>query len=413
MKPKLFTRNFTLLILGQALSLFGNFILRLSLSMYVLDITGSAAVFAGILSASTVPTILCSPLGGILADRADRRKLMVLLDAATGVSVLCAALLLSERGCLVVITILMILLSVLGAFETPVVQACIPSMLSGDYITKGNAVVNQAASLSYLIAPTLGGIWYSIFGLKPVMAASTICFFATALLECFIRLNQRRPSDSAGGFSGIRQDLADSVQYMRREQPFIWKMLLLIALSRFFVMGIAVVGLPYIIRTVLKLDARYFGAAESASAVAAILGSIAAGLLTGKLRTRSLSRLLSALGVWMLPAGLAFLLPVSAAVKYGIVTVSFGGMEATAGIFSIFAVSLIQQKTPKHLIGKIMAYTSTVTLCVQPLGQIFYGFLFDCFHDAVFAVLLTTGSIVCAIGALSCGLFQKIDLFGN
>ena len=69
MDQRLFTKNFALLVLGQASSLFGNYILRLALSMYVLEATGSAAVFAGILSAATVPTILLSPLGGVLADR--------------------------------------------------------------------------------------------------------------------------------------------------------------------------------------------------------------------------------------------------------------------------------------------------------------------------------------------------------
>ena len=88
MNQKLFTGNFILLILGQLSSLFGNFILKLALSMYVLDATGSAAVFAGILSAAVIPTIILSPLGGILADRADRRNVMVALDVLTGLSVL-------------------------------------------------------------------------------------------------------------------------------------------------------------------------------------------------------------------------------------------------------------------------------------------------------------------------------------
>ncbi len=135
-----------LLILGQLTSLFGNFILKLALSMYVLEVTGSAAIFAGILSVATIPTIILSPLGGILADRANRRNIMVALDALTGTSVLCATLFLSESNALAVISTLLIILSVLGAFETPTVQACIPTMLQGENIMKGNAVVNQVAS---------------------------------------------------------------------------------------------------------------------------------------------------------------------------------------------------------------------------------------------------------------------------
>ena len=172
MTQKLFTRNFMLLILGQLTSLFGNFILKLALSMYVLEITGSAAIFAGILSIATIPTIILSPLGGILADRANRRNIMVALDTLTGISVLITTLLLSAKNDMVMISILLIILSILGAFETPTVQACIPTMLEGENIMKGNAVVNQVASLSYLIAPMLGGVLYATFGLKPVMYAS-------------------------------------------------------------------------------------------------------------------------------------------------------------------------------------------------------------------------------------------------
>lgn len=198
MTQKLFTKNFMLLILGQLTSLFGNFILKLALSMYVLEVTGSAAIFAGILSAATIPTIILSPLGGILADRANRRNIMVALDALTGISVLCAALFLAESNALAVISTLLIILSVLGAFETPTVQACIPTMLQGENIMKGNAVVNQVASLSYLVAPMLGGVLYAMLGLKPVMYASVGCFFITALFECFIKLNYQR-SEGIGG----------------------------------------------------------------------------------------------------------------------------------------------------------------------------------------------------------------------
>ena len=409
MTEKLFTRNFTLLILGQLISLFGNFILKLALSMYVLEVTGSAAIFAGILSAATIPTILLSPLGGILADRADRRNIMVALDALTGVTVLGAALVLSGSNAIAVISTLLILLSVLGAFETPTVQACIPTMLQGDNITKGNAVVNQVASLSYLIAPMLGGVLYAMFGLKPVMYASVVCFFITALFECFIKLSYQRIQNQGGVLQIVKQDFLSSMKYITKEQTSISKMLLLTAFSRFFVMGITIVGLPFLVRTVLGFNPKYYGAAESALAVATILGSIAAGILAEKLKIHKLSVLLASLGIFIVPAGIVFLLPVSAIMKYVVMIVSFCGMQAVISIFSIFAVSLIQQRTPNHFIGKVMAYTSTVTLCVQPIGQIVYGFLFDRFHNAVYFVLIPTGIIVCIVGLSAMSFFRNME----
>ncbi len=409
MTEKLFTKNFTLLILGQLTSLFGNFILKLALSMYVLEVTGSAAIFAGILSAATIPTILLSPLGGILADRADRRNIMVALDALTGVSVLCAALFLSESNAIAVISTLLIILSILGAFETPTVQACIPTMLQGDNIMKGNAVVNQVASLSYLIAPMLGGVLYAMLGLKPVMYASVVCFFITALFECFIKLSYQRIQNQGGVLQIVKQDFLSSMQYISKEQTSISKMLLLTAFSRFFVMGITIVGLPFLVRTVLGFNPKYYGAAESALAVATILGSIAAGILAEKLKIHKLSVLLASMGIFIIPAGIVFLLPVNAIIKYGVTVVSFCGMQAVISIFSIFAVSLIQQRTPNHLIGKVMAYTSTVTLCVQPIGQIVYGFLFDRFYSAVYFVLIPTGIIVCIVGLSAMNFFKNME----
>ena len=409
MTEKLFTKNFALLILGQLTSLFGNFILKLALSMYVLEVTGSAAIFAGILSAATIPTILLSPLGGILADRADRRNVMVALDTLTGVSVLCAALFLSESNAIAVISTLLIILSVLGAFETPTVQACIPTMLQGDNIMKGNAVVNQVASLSYLIAPMLGGVLYAMLGLKPVMYASVVCFFITALFECFIKLSYQRIQNQGGVLQIVKQDFLSSMQYITKEQTSISKMLLLTALSRFFVMGITIVGLPFLVRTVLGFNPKYYGAAESALAVATILGSIVAGILAEKLKIHKLSVLLASMGIFIIPAGIVFILPVNAIIKYGVTVVSFCGMQAVISIFSIFAVSLIQQRTPNHLIGKVMAYTSTVTLCVQPIGQIAYGFLFDKFYSAVYFVLIPTGIIVCIVGLSAMSFFKNME----
>ena len=409
MKEKLFTKNFTLLILGQLTSLFGNFILKLALSMYVLEVTGSAAIFAGILSAATIPTILLSPLGGILADRADRRNIMVALDALTGVSVLCAALFLSESNAIAVISTLLIILSILGAFETPTVQACIPTMLQGDNIMKGNAVVNQVASLSYLIAPMLGGVLYAMLGLKPVMYASVVCFFITALFECFIKLSYQRIQNQGSMLRIVKQDFLSSMRYISKEQTSISKMLLLTAFSRFFVMGITIVGLPFLVRTVLGFNPKYYGAAESALAVATILGSIAAGILAEKLKIHKLSVLLASMGIFIIPDGIVFILPVNAIIKYGVTVVSFCGMQAVISIFSIFAVSLIQQRTPNHLIGKVMAYTSTVTLCVQPIGQIVYGFLFDRFYSAIYFVLIPTGIIVCIVGLSAMSFFKNME----
>lgn len=408
MKQTLFTPNFTFLILGQVFSLIGNYTLKFALSMYVLEQTGSAAVFAGLLSAAMVPTILLSPFGGILADRVNRRSIMVALDFCSGSAVLLTFLLFAAIRPIPLIGALLLVLSVLGAFESPTVQACVPQMQSGDNILKGNAVVNQVAAIAGLVTPFTGSLFYVAFGVRPVLLAAAACFFLTALLECFIRLDDPSPAARQTVGQIIRGDLRDSFRFLSKEQPSVLRLLLLAALVGFFVIGLVAVGFPFLVRTVLGLSAELYGAAESAMGIAAILGSLSVSFLARRLPLQRLYWLMIALGFCLLPAGAAFLLPIPALGRYAVLILAFCVGQFACCVFSIFAVSAIQERTPPHMLGKVMAYTSAISMCAQPLGQIVYGLLFDAFAGRVQLVLLATGAVLCCIGLASRRFFAQL-----
>lgn len=409
MKQKLFTRNFIFLIAGQISSLIGNNTLKFALSMYVLERTGSASVFAGLLALSMIPTILLSPFGGILADRANRRNIMVALDTLSGLSVLIAGFAMASGQDIPVIGTLLVVLSVLGAFESPTVQACIPQMLSGENIIKGNAVVNQVASIASLVTPFLGSVFYTALGIRPVFYAAVVCFFVTALFECFIRLDYKKPARATGIFTVIREDFAVSIHFLHREQPGILKLLLLAAAVSLFVAGTAVVGFPYLVRTVLGLSAAHYGAAESAMGVASILGSLCVVALAKKMRPRHLVIVLVFFGLCLIPCGIAFLLPLRTFTRYIILLIMFCACQLGCSLFSTYAISMIQERTPEHLMGKVMSYVFTLSLCAQPAGQIIYGALFDRFSDSAYRVLIPSGIIICVIGLASAGFFVQLE----
>lgn len=408
-KEKLFTRNFTLLILGQVSSLTGNYTLKFALSMYVLEQTGSASIFAGMLSAALLPTVLLSPFGGILADRANRKHIMVALDALSGLSVLAAGLLLPLGRGLWVIGALLVLLSVLAAFESPTVQACVPQMVSPQNLVQGNAVVSQVSAVTSLATPFLGSLFYTAFGIGPVFAAAVVCFWLTALLECMIHLEYQKPPRTAGIGAIVREDLAVSAHFLRWEQPDILKLLLLAALAGMFVSGTAVVGFPYLVRTVLGLSATYYGAAESAMGAAAILGSLCAGLLGKKLRVRDMAAIFLSFGLSLFPIGFSFLLPVGRMARYGVLLFFFCVCQLGVCIFSTYAITLIQQRTPEQLMGKVMSCVFTLSMCAQPVGQMVYGALFDCFSDSVYWVLIPTGMLICLIAVASRGFLKRME----
>lgn len=407
MQEKLLNRNFTLLILGQVSSLLGNLSLKFALSMYILEQTGSASLFAGLLAASMLPTILLSPFGGILADRADRRAVMVGLDSLSGLAVLLAALALPHGPDLAVIAALMIVLSVLAAFESPTVQACVPQMLAGQNVLRGNAMVSQMQAAASLVTPFLGSLFYTAFGLRPVFYGAVACFFLTALLECFLRLPRPASAPRTGLAALLRQDFAVTLRFLRREQPAILGLLGLSALASMLIAGALVVGFPYLVRTVLGLSARHYGAAESAMGVAAILGGALVTLLAGRLRPRHLAPVFVLVGLCLLPAGAAFLLPLGALARYWVLLVLFCGCQLGCSVFSIYAATLIQSRTPAALMGKVMSCVFTLAMCAQPLGQVLYGALFD--RLAPQWVLLPSGLLLCAVGLFSAGFFRRMD----
>lgn len=82
-KQKLFHKDFTLVVIGRIISLFGNAVVRFALPLYLLNVTGSAAFFGITSACSVIPGILLTPVGGIIADRVNKRNIMVLLDFST------------------------------------------------------------------------------------------------------------------------------------------------------------------------------------------------------------------------------------------------------------------------------------------------------------------------------------------
>lgn len=365
---KLFTRNFTFLILGQVSSLIGNFSLKFALSMYILEQTGSASVFAGLLAAAMLPTILLSPFGGILADRANRRNIMVALDFLSGLSVLIAGFAVPSEHDIFAIGTLLLILSVLGAFESPTVQACIPQMLSGDNLIKGNAIVSQVASIAALITPFLGSIFYTVLGIRPVFYTTSICFFVTAFLECFILLDHKKSQSKIKLSSVIKEEFSVSMHFLCCQQPGILKLLLLAALVSLFVTGTAVIGFPYLVRTILGLSSNHYGIAESAMGIASVSGSLLVVLLAKKIHSRHLCIVLISFGICLVPCGIAFILPLSTFPRYLILLIMFCTCQLGCSMFSTYAVSLIQSKTPEHLMGKVMSYVFTLSMCAQPAG---------------------------------------------
>ena len=175
-------RDFIIVLMGQVITLFGNAILRFALPLHLLRATGSAALFGSVSALSFAPMVVLSLLGGVLADRVDKRNVMVALDAI--VALLCGAFLLvmDELSIAAATAVFLMLLYGASGLYQPAVQASMPALLCGEALLRGNAAVNMVSTLDDLLGPALGGILFGLWGLEPVLAVSGLCFAASAVM---------------------------------------------------------------------------------------------------------------------------------------------------------------------------------------------------------------------------------------
>ena len=150
MNQKLFSKNFTLVVVGQIISLFGNAAIRFALPLYLLNLTGSSALYGTVTACAFIPAILLSPIGGIIADRVNKRNIMVILDFFTAAVLLTFSLCMEGGHLIPLLTItLMLLYGIAGAYQ-PSVQASIPALVHPEHFIAANSVINTISSFASL-----------------------------------------------------------------------------------------------------------------------------------------------------------------------------------------------------------------------------------------------------------------------
>ena len=195
MKQKLFTKDFTLVVAGQIISLFGNAALRFALPLYLLNLTGSSALYGTVTACAFVPSI------------------MVILDFFTAAVIFTFTMLMNRADLTVLLTVtLMLLYGIAGAYQ-PSVQAAIPALASQEHFMQANSIINTISSFSSLTGPVLGGILYSAYGLEPVLWVCMACFVMSAVMEIFICIPFQKQDAREGIFQIVRTDFAQSIHF--------------------------------------------------------------------------------------------------------------------------------------------------------------------------------------------------------
>lgn len=412
-KEKMWNRNFSMVVLGQIISLFGNAILRFALPLYLLNQTGSAALFGIVSACAFIPMIVLSPIGGIFADRVNKRNIMVVLDFSTALLVLAIILLLGKMNLVaLLLCALFILYGINGAYQ-PAVQASIPVLLQDEHIMQGNAVINLVSSFASLIGPVVGGALFGFYGIMPILYVSAICFVLSAIMEIFIQIPYERKPAKGNIFAIGFSDLKESFEYMYKEQPVIMQFSLAIAAINMILSALVIIGLPVIVTQMLGFDSemanRLYGYAEGAMAMGSLCGGMGAGLFAKKLKTKNGYLLLLYDALTLVPIGLAIMFPIPAMISYIIILISCFCMMFLATLFSIQIMSCLQIMVPVNLIGKVISCAMCIGMCASPIGQAIYGGLFEVLKEKVFVLFFAAAALTVMLALAMKKAFGKLE----
>ena len=410
-EQSIFSKNFMLVAIGRVVSAFGNQILRYALPLYLLIQTGSSALFGSIMAASFVPMILLFPIGGIIADRLNKRNIMLVLDLCTAILISVFCLLSGKVDVVPLMAITMIILYGLDGADRPAVKASVPALVSEKHIMKANSVIDMVDSTASMAGPVTGGLLFAAFGLMPILYISIGCFFASVVMDAFIHIPFEKRESSGNIFSVSISDLKESFRFMFKERPILWKISFVFAASNLLLTALILIGLPVIITQQLGFAAdtanRLYGYAQGMFAAGAILGGALAGVLSGKLKSKTGSILLIGCSLFVIIGGAALQMLTASMAVYIVLIIACGLLLTTHTIFQIQMMTYLQILTPENLIGKVISCFMCVVMCTMPLGQVIYGFAFEHIGQSSYLLFYVAGVIMIGISIISRRVFLQ------
>lgn len=354
--------DFRRLWMARAISAIGDGIALTSLLVYIKDTEDSGVAVAALLLAESLPNLL-GPFTGVIADRYDRRLVMVTCDVAQAAIYTMIAV---TVPALPVVILLVGLASVFDATFRPANRAAMPALVAPHDLMRANAWMGGTLNLQLTLGPLAGGLLVAAVGLQGALLADAITFVGSGVLILGLPALRAKGKDS--------EDPQKVVASLREGVAFAWRHSIARAIFLTLLLGVAFaaldnVALVFLARDVLGSGPTGFGVLMSAFGIGLAVGSFA--LLRGRAhdpaRLYTFGWLLSGIGT--LATGLAPTLGVAAFAQS--VAGGGNGLENAAGD------TLIQRTVPDAMLGRVFGATGTGALLGSSLASLVGGLLLE------------------------------------
>ncbi len=372
-------RNFRRYISGQAVSVVGTWMQIVAQGWLVLQLTGSGTQIGLVAALQTVPMLLLGPYGGVVADRVDKRRLMMILQSLMGVQALAMGVL-AATGAIEIwhVYVLAVVLGLNQCFENPSRQAFMMELVGADHVRNAVSLQSTLNSASRVLGPAVAGVVIGLGGLPLCFFLNAASFVVVVVSLLVLDTSALRPTPPA---PRTRGQLREGLHYAATT-PAVAVPLVMMALMGTFTYEFKVV-LPVVADTVFGAGASGYGFMTAAMGIGAVAGGLAVATW-GRTGVRALTAVAFALGacVALTAAAPALWAAVALLVLVGVFSVGF---TATAN-------STLQLAAEPSMRGRVMALWGVAFLGSTAVGGPVAGWVAETLG----------GRAGLALGALAC-----------
>lgn len=380
-------KNFILLWLGQLVSMSGSSMHSLAVMWYVLEVTGSTTK-AGITMVFTIlPNVILSPITGPLADRLDRKKIIIVTDLINGLLVgIIAFLTFMNNLQLWMLYSISALMSATTAFFSPAIQASIPAMVKKDNLVKANSLTQMTRNATSIFGPALAGILITIIGIPGLFLLNSVSYLLSSLSESFISIP--RVKRDINKKTTILEDFKDGIKYTMKNTDLLHIIIVGGVIINFlfapFTIIVAVKS-----KDVLSVDSSGYGVLLSALSVGALVMSF----FIPKISERVGNFRLMFLGLTF--EGL-LLIPFAFANNIYTAFIALTLLGASFGVVNVAIGSVVPVIVPNHIMGRVSSVLGILCSISMPIGYYLGGILLEKY--SVFSILLSVALLTTLAG---------------
>ena len=365
-------KNFYKLWLGELISNIGSGMTAFALSVYVYEKTGSVSYISIITLLSFMPSIILSPIGGLLADRYDRRLLMIIGDLFSGLGLIYILwnIQAGEKS-IVPIFVGITFSSIFTSLLEPSYRATLTDILEEENYAKASGLIQAAGSAKYLISPVIAGMILSVADIRVILLLDILTFITTCLMIFLVRksMNSEMQNYKKDSFKGLLEGL-----FIIKENRGVYSLVIIMFFVCFFMGFIQILIRPMI----LELSSvKTAGMMESLCAAGLLIGSLWIGIAGIK---KNYSKILAVAcffcGIFMSMTGVNKNLAI-----IGISTFLF---FSTLPFMNSCADVLVRVSVPNELQGRVWGLISLITQMGTVTAYIISGVMADYIFEPMF-----------------------------